>query len=811
VPLDTPSDAARYHLERGRQPVPVEKNSKRPSGGDAWQLRRYSTSDDLKIYFPSDGNIGLRLGPDSGNLVDIDLDCPEAILLARAFLPETKMIHGRPSSPLSHYWYVVDRPIDSRQFRAPKSAPGGSKMLVEFRSSAGEKGFQTVVPPSVHKDTGERLEWLVDDGEPTVVSTEDLLASVRVVAAGALLARCFPKEGSRHEFALALAGALLRYVTDEDAAYQFIYEVCRVGGSTDPAARAQVVRSTARKLEQGSGDVTGIPRLMQIVGDDVGKKVCEWLDLRDTSADALRDAAQRMMLGAPATSGSPSSSATASATASAPQDALGGFLASFSGGGAITIPDPVQSASGAAPAASPAAFPALGLLGLPADTDPDDEASQAAVTMKRDKNGKTLPCGHNAYIMLKYAAATAGCFRWDDVDKKLVVTGKFGTVEPNMLDVVVTDWLMSEIEVNVDKSVVADRIARIAFENRFDPIKEYLRGIKWDGTPRLDTWLERYAGADPTDTPDGYLSFVGRKWLVSSVARALDPGCKADLVLILEGEQGTGKSSLFEMLGGKWYVDLTISLHDKDAKMLNAGAWISELPDLAALKKTSEINAVKAFFSTRVDKFRPPYGKNVITSPRRTVYGASTNDLTYLSDVTGNRRFCCVKTGAIDRIALLRDRDQLFAEAVALYDKHLEECESKMECCCWWPTKEEALDVEREASRRIEDPATTEIISAWWCALPQDQRPQRVLTSRIAKEVLKCDEDRISKATQMDITGALKRLGFTRKHGRVEGYAQPCWYWVPSDALNALPQSDGIFSTRRMMSVVKPPSASEPN
>lgn len=796
MPTETPAQAARRHILAGRQPVAVERRDKKPSGGDAWQLRRYSVDDPLDAYFPVDGNIGLMLGPASGNLVDVDLDCDEAVQLARTYLPQTGMMHGRPSAPLSHYWYVVDAPTNRQAFAAPRSAGGAT--LLEIRSSTGSKGFQTVIPPSLHKDTGEQLAWLDDEGQPAFASMADLEACAKVVAAGCLLARGFPKLGGRHEFALALAGALLRYGTPEEDAYLFVYEVCRVGGSTDPGARAQVVRSTARRLEQGDRDVTGIPRLMEFLGEDVAKRVCDWLGLRDTTGDGLRDAAARMM-------------ADALPQAAPAPAAASDFLSSFGDGGTINVPPPPAGAGNTKTPRDPGSPEGDPLAGLVPEGD-GDEGGDAEVKLKRDAKGKTISCGHNAYLVLKYSDATRECFRWNDVDKRIDVTGRFASVDPSVLDIEVTDWLSSNFDINVDKTIVGDRILRLAMDNRYDPIKEYLDGLVWDGTPRLDTWLERYAGADPLAAPAGYHAFVGRKWLVSSVARAYDPGVKADLVLILEGDQGTGKSSLFEMLGGRWYVDLTISLHDKDAKMLNAGAWISELPDLASLKKTSEINAVKAFFSTRVDKFRPPYGKVVIQSPRRTVYGASTNDLTYLSDVTGNRRFCCVKTNAIDRNALLADRDQLFAEAVHLYQYHVNNCPNKLECCCWWPSRDEAGQVEQEASRRVEDPAAIEVISSWWSSMAPDQRPQKLLVSKVAKDALKCEDDRITKGTTMEVGHALKRLGFKRVHGKVDGQTKSVWHYVPSDELNSAPQSDGTYAVRRFIAApVKPPPPAEPN
>src|SRR5205814_31901 len=150
-------------------------------------------------------------------------------------------------------------------------------------------------------------------------------------------------------------------------------------------------------------------------------------------------------------------------------------------------------------------------------------------------------------------------------------------------------------------------------------IQDYLRSLKWDGTKRIGCWLITYCGADDTD----YMKFIGRKWLLSCVVRAFRPGAKVDCVLVTEGKQGGGKSSAFEILGGDWYADVTVVLGDKDSMMALAGVWIAELPDMASMKK-AEKNAVKAFFTRRVDRYRPPFGKVVIDQERRVVFGATT-------------------------------------------------------------------------------------------------------------------------------------------------------------------------------------------
>jgi putative DNA primase/helicase len=136
---------------------------------------------------------------------------------------------------------------------------------------------------------------------------------------------------------------------------------------------------------------------------------------------------------------------------------------------------------------------------------------------------------------------------------------------------------------------------------------------------------------------------------------------------VLEGEQGTGKSTAIRYLfGDRFFIDHLPDFHSKDSFQQLQGAWCIEVAELAALTK-AEVKDVKQFLSRLVDKFRPPYGRNPIQVPRRTVFWGTVNPEEgqgYLKDPTGGRRFWPVETTAIDLAAILLDRDQLWAEAV---------------------------------------------------------------------------------------------------------------------------------------------------
>jgi len=224
-------------------------------------------------------------------------------------------------------------------------------------------------------------------------------------------------------------------------------------------------------------------------------------------------------------------------------------------------------------------------------------------------------------------------------------------------DRLAADWLQKQgILVSVD--VAGQAIQTAARDRPIHPVKSYLHGLKWDGVPRVDTWLSDYLGAENT----GYARAVGSRWLLSAVARIFRPGAKADCCLILEGPQGIRKSTALKTLAGEFFTDELADLGSKDAAMQTRGVWIIELSELDSLSH-SEVARIKAFMSRTTDRFRPPYGMRLVESPRQCVFAGTVNHSTYLRDETGGRRFWPITCGRIEVEALARDRDQLWAEA----------------------------------------------------------------------------------------------------------------------------------------------------
>ncbi|MCL4853333.1 MAG: hypothetical protein KJZ78_18405, partial [Bryobacteraceae bacterium] len=233
-----------------------------------------------------------------------------------------------------------------------------------------------------------------------------------------------------------------------------------------------------------------------------------------------------------------------------------------------------------------------------------------------------------------------------------------------------------------------------------------------------------------------------------AVARVFEPGCKADCCLILEGEQGIRKSTALRVLAQPWFTDEIADLGSKDAALQTRGVWVIEIAELDSMSR-SDVGKIKAFMSRMTDRFRPPYGKRPIDSPRQCVFAGSVNHGTYLRDETGGRRFWPVecKAPVIDVDSLAEVRDQLWAEATALY----------FDGKSWWL---DSVDLNREAAEeqadRYEGDPWDELIMAW---------AEGRESVSISEVLTNCLEKKKDQWTQMDknrVSRSLRARGWVR-------------------------------------------------
>jgi predicted P-loop ATPase len=315
-------------------------------------------------------------------------------------------------------------------------------------------------------------------------------------------------------------------------------------------------------------------------------------------------------------------------------------------------------------------------------------------------------------------------------------------------DLLATDWLQRR-GIGVTVAVAAQAVETVARDRSFHPVRDYLNSLLHDGKARLGSWLSTCLGAEQTPSNE----VVGRAMLVAAVARIFDPGCKVDNVPIFEGPQGARKSTAVKTLFEPWFSDELADLGSKDAAMQARGVWGIEVSELDAMSRL-EVSRIKAFITRTIDRFRPPYGSRIIESPRSCVFWGTTNAEGYLKDETGGRRFWPVKVGKIDIDQLKNDRDQLWAEALVLFDANVP----------WWITKSEiqAIAEHHQQARYVGDPWDRAIADYVDSATTKGVTIDQVLRQALGLEIGRCGQIEMNRVAR-----CLRSLGLSRVQVRV--------------------------------------------
>jgi predicted P-loop ATPase len=396
-----------------------------------------------------------------------------------------------------------------------------------------------------------------------------------------------------------------------------------------------------------------------------------------------------------------------------------------------------------------------------------DESEWLARCM-RDEKGRILSNLANVMIALRDDSVLRDMLAYDEMYAGEVLLREIdGTtcdkprpvIDPDVT--AIQEYLQLGGLSRTGKDTVHQAVDLRARERPFHPLRDWLNSLRWDNTPRAGTWLNVYLGAENTE----YTRAIGRMFLVACVARIFNPGCQADYMLILEGDQGEYKSSACKILGGEWFSENLpdIATAGKDVSQHLRGKWIIEVGELDAMSR-AEDSQLKGFITRTVERYRRSYGRKEVVEPRQCLFIGTTNKSVYLRDETGGRRYWGVKTGTIDLDALKRDRDQLFAEAVQLFRDGAQ----------WWPDKEfEAKHIQPEQEKRFEaDPWEDPI--ARYLAGNGAKRPEEVLISQIAKDVLRFPNlSRLGTADSRRITKILEHEGWGRGERKTAGR-----FWV---------------------------------
>lgn len=423
-----------------------------------------------------------------------------------------------------------------------------------------------------------------------------------------------------------------------------------------------------------------------------------------------------------------------------------------------------------APAARPAASSAGGSAG-----NPKDDNAWVSKLKVNPKNPKVpLPIAYNAEIILTHGPFK-GVLAYDAFGNTEVVRGPLPwrprerpqrEYEPwlGADDKRLQHWFAKRYSFK-SSGTIQNAFTEVVHRNTFHPIKEYLESLAWDGRDRIDELFIRYLGAEDTH----YVRQVTRKMFIAAVKRIYEPGCKFDQMLTLVGPQGAGKSSLLAKLGRKWFSDSLRTFDNKEAGEHLQGAWIFEIGELAALKKT-EVEEVKQFLSKTEDRYRVAYDRQVSEFPRKCVFFGTTNNYAFLRDQTGNRRFWPVDVDPARRkeshFDSFTDADvgQIWAEAFTLYmlGEGLE------------LDRAAALEAERIQGLHLEDDPRGGLIREYLetphgddIVNPEGRLPQRVCALEIWMECLGRNKGDMKSWDAKEICELLRKVpGWAERKGR---------------------------------------------
>ncbi len=403
-----------------------------------------------------------------------------------------------------------------------------------------------------------------------------------------------------------------------------------------------------------------------------------------------------------------------------------------------------------------------------------EEMTDWADNLITDKNGNPKSCENNVDLILRKHHQLEGLLRWNLFTNCAELAtnppwkrGGEATAEwSEDDDLGLLLWLGRMYRVPFDVQKIGRTVASVAKRSSYHPVREFLQRSTWDQTPRLDRLLAGYFGAEANP----YTAAIGRCAMIAAVARVMRPGCKVDTMLILEGEGGTYKSTALRVLAGDdWFTDAEIDPANKDAALAIRGRWIVEMGELHGLRR-AEAHQLKAWVSRQTDRQRDPFARRMSDYPRQSVFIGTTNQEHYLKDETGNRRYWPCRCGDVDVEGLRRDRDQLWAEALARFNAGEP----------WWLSKEvEALAQQQQADRFTLDP--WEEIVALWLETGKDfegKRIEKTTAREVLQSALSVEPHRITSQDVNRVGAIMRRLKWKRgpvwiSGNTVRGYARP--------------------------------------
>lgn len=396
----------------------------------------------------------------------------------------------------------------------------------------------------------------------------------------------------------------------------------------------------------------------------------------------------------------------------------------------------------------------------------------------RNREGAVTATLHNIQLILEHHAELRGLMAMDEFANRIVlrrsppwkgaVDGEF--TEQDATEIAMWMGAPETFSMNVRTDTILCAVEAVARRHKFHPVRDYLEGLRWDGESRVEKMLAENFGAEASD----YTADTGRILMVSAAARIYEPGCKADIMPVLEGAQGAGKTRVTRVLfGAEWYAEAMESPASKDFYQSLLGRWGVEIAEMESFTK-AEVNKVKQALSAQDDTYRPSYGRYARKFKRQCVFVGTTNDDQYLRDPTGARRFLPVSVGRIDvdRVRVLRD--QLWAEAVHRYKRGEN----------YWTLPKDADD---QQDRRFMADSWEEIVTRWLTGSLGEKAYGPTVrfgdkggvldptTTDILHYALSIDVGKHGRPEQMRVAAIMKKLKWHQERVMEDGSRQRRW------------------------------------
>jgi predicted P-loop ATPase len=359
-----------------------------------------------------------------------------------------------------------------------------------------------------------------------------------------------------------------------------------------------------------------------------------------------------------------------------------------------------------------------------------------------------------------------GRLRLNEMSQQIELDGKAGELDIERVYIRVAD----ELDVDIPKQIASDLVVVNAKKNAYSPVKDYLNSVAGVAPVNLDDLALRYFG---TDNP--LHAVLLKRTLIAAVARVFKPGCKVDTLCILQGGQGTLKSTFWQTLVGEtWFTDNLNDANEKDEKLKLRRYWMLEFSEFETAYKRKEVEQLKAFLSSRVDSLRKPYGKAIEDFPRTSVFVGSTNRQEFLHDPTGERRYWVIPVAQKIPIHIVeQERDQIWSAAVAAYKAGEQ----------WWLTPDEdALLAQANQGWQSSDAWESDVMSY----------VENLTTCTISELLTKAIQMELAhqgKADQMRVSDILRRNGWAKSPTQRRIGGKPQWFWE-----RVVTGSDGVVT-----------------